>query len=465
MTAESSASATKNTEGKNTEGIFAARYRRLTFGLYMAIVASAFDQTAITAIMPTIAADFGDASRFGAAFVLPMSCSVVAMVAAGMLSDMRGAAIVVKFGLVVLGLGLGLSIIAWSMPIFLLSRALQGFGIGLLIVAVYAAIAQAYPVRLRTAVFAGFSAAFLVPSLVGPLFAGIITSIWSWHAVFAVTAGIVGVAFIFLHQPLRELPTAQRGWPRGAKPQLFAGLVIAVTLAGLSAVPDLETWQAIGATVVGAIVVGYALRPLVPAGFYRGSTVIARLVATRGAADMLIAAEIYLPLLLAQRDGYGPTLTGVGLSVSGVTWFLGSTLQARLADRVSFTRSLNLLQLSLIVGLTMIVGGLAMGLHAAVLISGWGVMSLGIGFVYPRLSSMPLELCDPRDTGATGSALQVTGQTSIAVMTALCAIVLSLGQTFAVHYAFMLVYGLFVVIPLPLIWLLWRNPPKLHQPV
>ena len=70
------------------------------------------------------------------------------------------------------------------MPVLLLGRAFQGLGFGAAIVALYVVIGRAYPEHMRPRVFTALSGAWVVPGIVGPLVAGLITDAFGWRWVF-----------------------------------------------------------------------------------------------------------------------------------------------------------------------------------------------------------------------------------------------------------------------------------------
>lgn len=125
-----------------------------TCGLLTAICVCAFDQTAVTAVMPEIAARLGDTSAYSATFVASLAASIIGMVFSGILTDRSGAQFTIISSASLLMVGLLLSMVSRTMPVFLASRVIQGLGTGGLIVAIYAAIALIYPEKLRPQVFA-----------------------------------------------------------------------------------------------------------------------------------------------------------------------------------------------------------------------------------------------------------------------------------------------------------------------
>ena len=99
------------------------------------------------------------------------------MVAAGELTDRVGGRTPLLLGVGAFLAGLLTAGLAADMAVFLLGRALQGVGVGLLIVVTYVVVGDQYPERLRTTVFGAISAAWVIPSLVGPVVAGTLHSI------------------------------------------------------------------------------------------------------------------------------------------------------------------------------------------------------------------------------------------------------------------------------------------------
>ena len=62
------------------------------------------------------------------------------------------------------------------MAVFVGARALQGVGGGIISVSLYVVAGRAYEAALRPRLFAAFSAAWVLPALIGPLLAGLVTT-------------------------------------------------------------------------------------------------------------------------------------------------------------------------------------------------------------------------------------------------------------------------------------------------
>ena len=282
-------------------GIFSQGFAATTVGLLMAITACAFDNTAVTAVMPRITRELGDTGAYSLAFSIPFAVSIVAMVAAGIATDVAGARLSMVAGTVILVIGLALAVVAPDMTVFLFSRGIQGFGIGAVIVAIYAVIAQVYPASLRAPVFAAFAGAWVIPSLVGPALAGVLTEAFSWHAVFLFTLVLLVVAAVLLGPAVRRLPVRRGTLSRTSARMLVAALILSAAAGALNYSPQLALGAGMVAFVLSLPVIALAIRPLVPVGTLRGRSGVPRLVLSRVLTDMVLGAEIYIPLLLAQH--------------------------------------------------------------------------------------------------------------------------------------------------------------------
>jgi MFS family permease len=73
---------------------------------------------------------------------------------------------------------------ATGMPALLAGRALQDLGLGTEIVAIHVFVALVYAERDRPRAFGMLSAAWVVPSLIGPTVAGVVTEQVGWRWVF-----------------------------------------------------------------------------------------------------------------------------------------------------------------------------------------------------------------------------------------------------------------------------------------
>ncbi|MEU3484128.1 MFS transporter [Streptomyces massasporeus] len=185
-------------------GVLGAAYRALSVGIVSVVLLIAFEATAVGTAMPVAARELDGVSLYAFAFSGYFTTSLFGMVLSGQWSDGRGPLGPLTTGIASFGAGLLLSGTAGTMWVFILGRAVQGFGGGLVIVALYVVVGRAYPERLRPAIMAAFAASWVLPSIVGPLAAGTVTEQLGWRWVF------VGIPVLVVFPLALALPQIRR---------------------------------------------------------------------------------------------------------------------------------------------------------------------------------------------------------------------------------------------------------------
>ncbi|MEW2807346.1 MFS transporter [Streptomyces massasporeus] len=185
-------------------GVLGAAHRALSVGIVSVVLLIAFEATAVGTAMPVAARELDGVSLYAFAFSGYFTTSLFGMVLSGQWSDRRGPLGPLTTGIASFGAGLLLSGTAGTMWVFILGRAVQGFGGGLVIVALYVVVGRAYPERLRPAIMAAFAASWVLPSIVGPLAAGTVTEQLGWRWVF------VGIPVLVVFPLALALPQIRR---------------------------------------------------------------------------------------------------------------------------------------------------------------------------------------------------------------------------------------------------------------
>ncbi|NNN32532.1 MFS transporter [Streptomyces sp. S3(2020)] len=394
------------------EGVLSRSYRALSVGIVSVVLLIAFEATAVGTAMPVAARELDGVSLYAFAFSGYFTTSLFGMVLAGQWSDRRGPLGALTGGIAAFAAGLLLSGTAGAMWLFILGRAVQGLGGGLVIVALYVVVGRAYPERLRPAIMAAFAAGWIVPSIVGPLASGAVTEHLGWRWVF------VGIPVLVVFPLALALPQIRRraagpvdGTGAGAFDRRRIRLALAVSLgAGLLqyAAQDLR-WLSLVPGVAGAALLVPAVLGLLPRGTYRAARGLPSVVLLRGvAAGSFIAAESFVPLMLVTQRGLSPTLAGFSLAAGGVTWALGSWVQSR--PRVEPYR-----QRLMTLGMVLVAASIAAApsvLIAAVpvwtLAVVWGLGCFGMGLVIAATSVLLLQLSAPAQAGTNSASLQIS---------------------------------------------------------
>ncbi|RNL56365.1 MFS transporter [Arthrobacter oryzae] len=200
------------------ERILHRGYRLVTLGSCALVFMAAFESLAVTTIMPLVSRELDGAGLYALAFAGPFATGVMGMVAAGNWSDRRGPAAPLMTSVAVFALGLLIAGTAGNMSVLVAGRLVQGLGGGALTVALYVVVARVYPALLHPKIFAAFAAAWVIPSLVGPLAAGIVAQWIGWQWVFLGVVGLVVPALLMVVPALRGL----NGGPGSTPPEQAA---------------------------------------------------------------------------------------------------------------------------------------------------------------------------------------------------------------------------------------------------
>ncbi|SDC40946.1 Major Facilitator Superfamily protein [Sanguibacter gelidistatuariae] len=382
-------------------------------GMIALVSLGAFEALAVSTAMPVIAEALDGLSLFATAFAITLATSVMGMVLAGRSTDRGGAGPALLGGVGVFVAGLLLAGLAPSMGVLIVGRALQGLGSGAYIVALYVVVARTFDGNARARVLAMFSAAWVIPSLVGPLVAGFVVEHAGWRWVFLSVAILAVPATALLASAVRSTSAQTLVLPDDAGDQGAAGSGrlwwAGAASAGIALMSLGSQNHALGGYAMigaGAATVLVSGPRLLPRGTLRAARGLPTVIALRGlVAAAFFAAEVFLPLILQHDRGFSPARSGIILTAGAVTWSLGAILRSRLHwTNVTFLRA----------GTTLIAAGIVVvsllvvpAVSPYTAIGGWALAGLGIGMVYPTLALLVFDLSPVRAQGTNTSALQV----------------------------------------------------------
>ncbi len=417
-----------------SSGPLSPEHRALSVGAVLIISVVAFEILGVATALPEVARDLGGLGAYGWSFTAALLASVAGVVAAGQLADGPGPVRPFLGGLAAFVAGCAVAAAAPSWPVFLVGRALLGFGVGSVVAVVYVAVARSYPERLYGQMMALLSTAWVVPSLAGPALAGVVAERFGWRWVFAMLLPLVPVAAFLAVPALRTLERGDR--PRAEGPnRLPAALVLIAGLAGALGGLELASVPAqVAAVAVGAAVALPALTRLLPAGTLRVARGLPSGVAARGLlAVAYLGCEAFLPLGLVRLRDLSLPEAGVVLSAGSLSWSLGAAVQGRL-DRLDLGRGRGR---RVVGGMAVLLLGLAATAAAlsaadapvAAVAAGWVLAGLGIGVAYPSVSALVLSQAPSGAEGSASSALQLSETIGVAVFTGVGGALVAFGLT------------------------------------
>jgi len=449
-------------------GLFSREFLWITIGSCALVFLGAFESLAVTTIMPVVSADLNGAHLYALAFAGPLATGVIGMVLAGNWSDRSGPVAPLYTSSVLFAIGLLIAGTAATMPVLVAGRLVQGLGTGAVTVALYVVVARVYPARLHPSIFAGFAAAWVIPSLIGPFVAGIVTEAFTWHWVFLGVVGLVALATAMVAPALRGLrggrapegntsgdagpadPTARTPWAVGI---ILWSIIAAGAVLTLSLVSEIETFGK-PLAAAAAILAIIAVRPLLPSGTLRARRGLPSVILLRGlAASAFFGAEVYLPYLLIDHYEFSPALAGLALTLGALAWASASWLQGRFSEKLSNATCTTTGSVLVFAAILLALITTLFDLPAAIAIGGWVLGGGGMGLMYPRLSTMTLAQSLPGEQGFNSSALAIGDSLGGALALALTGVVFlglaASGFSFAGVFAFAALIAIAAIVVAP----------------
>jgi MFS family permease len=403
--------------------LFGPSRRTTTVGLLLLVSMVAFEAMGVGTAMPALVADIGAVSLYAWPFVAFMAAGVFGTVLGGRWCDVAGPRIPLVTAPVLFGTGLLVAGTATGMAQLLVGRVLQGWGAGTLMVAVYVLIAMVYTERSRPAVFGLLSSAWVLPSLIGPPVAGLVTERLSWHWVFLGLVPVVVLAVGLVVPAVRRLnrpapvaasdPVSGTARRRGL---VLAALGAAVAVSALSWASQRWTVSAAEVTAAALLLLVPSMRRLLPAGVFRARRGVPTVVAARGLlAGVFFTANSYLPLMLTSTHHWSLSTAGLPLVVGSLGWSAASAWQGHHPDLPRH----RLLQ----VGFSLVTAGTAGLLLVApawgtawLALPLWGIAGSGMGLGFSSVAFLLLQQSSPGEVGFHSSAAQVSDQLTTAIL-------------------------------------------------
>lgn len=400
--------------------------RALAIGLCTVVVAVAFESIAVATAMPVAAQDLNGLAVYAWAFSLFLIGMLLATVVAGRLCDRIGPVRPFLAGVAIFATGLVVAATAETMAQLIGARLVQGLGGGVMNVATFVCIAQAFDERSRPRMFSYISTAWVVPSFVGPPVSAWLTHQLSWHWVFWSVLPLVGIGTAFVLPSLLRL---HRSHPRPAEPgtdtepstaesgdggktrpaPLWAAVVVAASAAAIQLAGQRLDLVAIGLAVAGLAGLAIALPPLMPPGFLRLRRGLPMVIMSRALLPgAFFGAEVFVPLMLVEQRGIPLILAGAVLTCGAVGWTTGAWVQSR--DRIELPRSRLILAGTgcvaaglVLVAATALLPWLWVGLVAV----GWIIGGFGMGLGIASTSIAAMSLAPDDQQGRIASSLQL----------------------------------------------------------
>ncbi|MFN2318953.1 MAG: MFS transporter [Dermatophilaceae bacterium] len=398
-------------------GPFSSAYRLVTVSILALVTIIAFEAMAISTVMPEVALELDAVRSYGLAFSVMLTAQLLGIVLAGVWVDRAGPLPALLAGQVLLGVGSLVCGAALGLEMLLVGRVGAGLGAGLLVVVFFVVIGRVYPAAVRPRLFGMTSAAWVVPSLLGPPIAAGIASALSWRWVFwVVVAPIVVIAVVLMTKSrlIGEAGSARASSRDHAAHVRVAWLGLAIALAAGAVqlgTHELElAWSA--KTVVGVVgVLGVAVvaPTLLPRGMWWMRRGLPTVMLSRFLASVsFFGTTTYVPLFLVTERGLTLGQAGLVLAIGSIGWAAGSWIQGSSRHDGRRERLVSFGGIGLGVGIAGILGTAALGLPTAVVPVSIAFMGLGMGLTTATTSVLMLALSSEAEHGASSTSLNLS---------------------------------------------------------
>jgi EmrB/QacA subfamily drug resistance transporter len=303
----------------------------------------AIDATVIATAVPSIVGNLGGFEQFPWLFSAYLLAQAVSVPIYGKLADLFGRKPIMLFGIGLFLLGSILCGVAWSMPVLIAFRAVQGLGAGAVQPMTLTIAGDIYTVAERGRIVGYMAGVWATSSVVGPTLGGVFSEYLSWRWIFFVNIPLCLLAGLALVRNFREKIE------RRAHHLDYAGatlLTVGCTLLMLALLEGGIAWpwaSPVGVGVVAAGVVAlvaFALverrspEPVLPMLVFRRRLVwTTNLVAlTLGAVVMGITS--YVPTYVQGVLGTGPLIAGFALAANTLGWPITASMAGRIYMRI-----------------------------------------------------------------------------------------------------------------------------------
>jgi EmrB/QacA subfamily drug resistance transporter len=373
--------------------------------LFLGVLMGALDIAIVGPALPVIQKSFGADERSAAwIFTIYVLFNLISVPLMAKLSDAVGRRQIYVLDVSLFALGSLLVALSPSLTVLLVGRAIQGFGAGGVFPVASAVIGDTFPPEKRGGALGLIGAVFGIAFLFGPILAGIVLHLASWHGLFLIN---LPVAVIVIALSLRTLPATYPG-PRGAFD--WTGMVVlGVLLAALTysinqldtahlarSLPTLNIWPLlILAPIlipVFILVEQRAVNPVVRLTLFdsRQVTLVSFIAAGAGLGE---ASIVFIPSFIIAAFGSRPEEASLMLLPAVLAMGFASPLAGRMLDRWGSKVVLLLGSAGVAAGM-FVVGDFGTNIiffYFAALLVGFGLgMLLGAPLRYVMLNEAPL---------------------------------------------------------------------------
>ncbi|SEF20693.1 drug resistance transporter, EmrB/QacA subfamily [Amycolatopsis pretoriensis] len=319
----------------------------------------ALDSTIIATAVPSVVRDLGGFSQFPWLFSIYLLTQAVTVPLYGKFADVLGRRPVMFFGVAAFLVGSVLCGAAWSMPVLIAARAVQGIGAGAIQPMSMTIIGDLYTVEERARVQGYVASVWGIASVVGPTLGGVFAEYLDWRWIFFINLPLGAIAAVMLHRNFAEKVERKAhkvDYTGAALLTVGCSLVILGLLEGgvawaWGSVPSVAIFAAGALLLVTFVLVEKrAVEPVLPLWVFTRRILVGGNLLAVVVGAVLMGLTSYLPTYAQGVLGAGALVAGFAVAALTVGWPISASLAGKIYLRIGFRDTA-------LIGTVFVVGG------------------------------------------------------------------------------------------------------------
>ncbi|WP_344756455.1 MDR family MFS transporter [Gryllotalpicola koreensis] len=306
----------------------------------------ALDSTIIATASTSIAKDLGHFQQLPWLFSVYLLAQAVVVPIYGRLADVLGRKNTLLFGVALFVLGSILCGAAWSMPVLIGARVIQGLGAGAVMPVSMTITADLYTLQERAKVQGYLASVWAIASVVGPTLGGVFAQLGIWRWIFWINIPLGTVAVFMLWRSYHEKRAASE-----REPIDYLGAVLlagGTTLLLLGLLEGGQAWAWGSALGIGIFILAAALiagfvyvelrveHPIFSLALLKRRVVAASTIASLMIGVVVLGLSTYVPIYAQNVLGFGALIAGLALAALTIGWPAAASQAGRLYLRWGF---------------------------------------------------------------------------------------------------------------------------------
>jgi len=343
----------------------------ILLSLMLATALVALDSTIIATASTSIARELGNFSQIPWLFSIYVLAQAVSVPIYGRLADFFGRKHLMLIGIGLFLAGSILAGFAWSMPVLIAARVVQGLGAGAVLPMSMTIASDIYTLKERAKTQGYLASVWGISAVVGPTLGGVFSEFVSWRWIFFINIPLSLLAAWMLWRKFSEKNHGERTRPRID----YAGAILLTVGTALVILGLLEggtAWAWASVTSIAVLAVGAAAlvafvlverkaeHPILPLGVLKRRVIWSSTVASLIIGAVVLGLTTYVPIYAQNVLGMSALIAGFAVAALTVGWPLTASIAGRFYLRIGF-RSTAVIGSVIVVAGTLLLTTLATG--------------------------------------------------------------------------------------------------------